>query len=71
MKKGISVTLKVVLALCILLFGVFALLYMLQNRRNVPQLALESQESDSQNLANDWKNIFNDLNISFNKMTSN
>jgi len=71
MDKANNVTWKVVMALCILLFGVFALLYMLQNRRNVPQLALESQESDSQNLANDWKNIFNDLNISFNKMTSN
>jgi alpha-glucuronidase len=71
MDKANNVTWKVVMALCILLFGVFALLYMLQNRRNVPQLALESQDSDSQNLANDWKNIFNDLNISFNKMTSN
>jgi hypothetical protein len=71
MDKANNVTWKVVMALCILLFGAFALLYMLQNRRNVSQLALESQESDSQNIANDWKNIFNDLNISFNKMTSN
>ena len=71
MDKRNSGTWKVVMALCILLFGVFALLYMLQNRRNVPQLALESQDSDSQNLANDWRNIFNDLNISFNKMTNN
>lgn len=70
MEKQNSVTWKVVLALCILFFGVFVLLYILQNRKNVPQLILETQESDSQNLANDWKNIFNDLNNAFNKIAN-
>ena len=56
---------KVVVGFCGLFFGVFALLYLLQNRKNASQIVLETQENDIQNLSNDWKNIFDDLNNSF------
>ena len=71
MEKDNNIAWRLMMVLCILLFGVFLLFFLLQNRRNIPQLVIETQDSDKENIANDWKNVFNDLNIAFNKMTNN
>lgn len=71
MEKDNNIAWKLTMALCVLLFGVFLFFFLLQNRRNTPQLVIENQDSDRENIANDWKNVFNDLNIAFNKMTTN
>jgi hypothetical protein len=71
MEKDNNIAWRLMMVLCILLFGVFLFFFLLQNRRNTPQLVIETQDSDRENIANDWKNVFNDLNIAFNKMTTN
>ena len=65
MDKENNVIWKVVMVFCGLFFGVFVLLYLLQNRKNTSHIVLETQENDIQNLSNDWKNIFDDLNNAF------
>jgi preprotein translocase subunit SecG len=69
MEKDNNIAWKFTIILCILLFGVFLYFFVLQNRKNTPQLALESPESDNENIANDWKNIFGDLQNAFIKIT--
>ncbi len=69
MEKENNIAWKLALILSILMFGVFFYFFVLQNRKNMPQLALESPESDNENIANDWKNVFGDLQNAFIKIT--
>jgi preprotein translocase subunit SecG len=71
MEKDNNLAWRLTMILCILLFGVFLFFFLLQNRRHTPQLVIENQDSDRENIANDWKNVFNDLNIAFNRITNN
>jgi hypothetical protein len=54
--------------LSVLSFGAFLLFFLLRNRIIPSQLLIEYQDSDRENIANDWKNVFSDLNVAFNRM---
>ena len=69
MGKDNNIAWKFTIILCILLFGVFLYFYMLQNRKKTSSLVLESRENDNENIANDWKNVFGDLQNTFIKIT--
>lgn len=69
MEKDNNIAWKFTTILCILLFGVFLYFYMLQNRKKTSSLVLESRENDNENIANDWKNVFGDLQNTFIKIT--
>lgn len=69
MEKDNNIAWKFTIILCILLFGVFLYFYILQNRKKTSSLVLESRENDNENIANDWKNIFGDLQNAFIKIT--
>jgi hypothetical protein len=69
MEKDNNIAWKFTIILCILLFGVFLYFYMLQNRKKTSSLVLESRENDNENIANDWKNVFGDLQNTFIKIT--
>ena len=69
MEKDNNIAWKFTIILCILLFGVFLYFYILQNRKRTSSLVLESRENDNENIANDWKNVFGDLQNTFIKIT--
>lgn len=70
MKINNNISWRLTIALCVMLFGGFLLFFLLRTRNSTSQLAIENQDTDKDNMANDWKNIFNDLNVVFNKMTT-
>ncbi len=69
MEKDNNIAWKFTIILCILLFGVFLYFYILQNRKRTSSLVLESRGNDNENIANDWKNVFGDLQNTFIKIT--
>jgi len=69
MEKDNNIAWKFTIILCILLFGAFLYFYILQNRKKTSSLVLESRENDNENIANDWKNVFGDLQNTFIKIT--
>jgi hypothetical protein len=69
MRKDNNIAWKFTIVFCILTFGVFLYFYILQNRKKTSPLVLESCENDNENIVNDWKNVFGDLQHTFNKIT--
>jgi hypothetical protein len=62
-----NIAYKTAIILCMLLFSVFLVVLLLRNREKNPVLALDTN-NDNQNIKNDWKNVFGDLQTAFEKL---